>query len=172
MLNLKIVRNPLIKIVGITAILYFALFYDKSNPNSLGNRLNSENLKKNFKEVNEKSSFIAKNLSIANQAKTGQIQLNAGKKEDDFSMENNFASCGDEILASYVIYDPKTNLRKIFNSQKIILSDDDNAIFSQFEGMAIGEKKDFSVFENNAEIKYQIRFIELLQKAKQPCKTK
>jgi hypothetical protein len=60
-----ITKNPFIKISGIILVIYFALFYNKTNPNSLGNRFSPDNLKNNLREANEKTLFI---MSHVNQA--------------------------------------------------------------------------------------------------------
>ncbi len=62
---MKLLQNPLIKFIGVIAILYFALFANKKNPDSLGNRISLENVKKNFSEVEEKGKFIAGNVKAA-----------------------------------------------------------------------------------------------------------
>jgi len=113
---LEILRNPLIKAIGIITILYFGLFSNKSNPDSLGSRLSSEKIKKNFSEAKEKSKFIitsvqsaqeaAKeqkarqdlgNISAQNSPKTSTEDLDIGEGEDSLS-------CGSEAEIIYSIY--------------------------------------------------------------------
>lgn len=68
---MKLLQNPLIKLIGIVAIIYFALFADKRNPASLGNRVSLERVKENLGEMEEKGKFIAGNVKAAREyAKT------------------------------------------------------------------------------------------------------
>ena len=69
----NILRQPLVKLFAVILILYFGLFYDKTNPDSLGNRLAPERLRKDFNEVQEKTFFIVSNLKEAK-------ELNAKKE--------------------------------------------------------------------------------------------
>lgn len=62
---MKLLQNPLIKIAGICVILYFALFSNKHNPQSLSHRLSGERLKNKFVEMEEKGRFIASNVQAA-----------------------------------------------------------------------------------------------------------
>ncbi len=80
-------NHPLVKVVGISAILYFALFANKENPESLGNRLSSEKIKKNVSEVKEKSHFIITNLEMAHRAAAQQHQTEQKPKLIEESIE-------------------------------------------------------------------------------------
>lgn len=62
---LNFLQNPVIRVLGISLILYFALFNDKDNPKSLGHRLSVENIKKNVNEANNKGHFIVENINRA-----------------------------------------------------------------------------------------------------------
>ncbi len=62
---MRILENPLFKIIAIVAIVYFGLFANKQSPESLGNRLSSEKIKKNLSEAQEKSKFIITNVRAA-----------------------------------------------------------------------------------------------------------
>lgn len=62
---MKLLQNPLVKVAGIVVIIYFALFANKNNPQSLGNRLSAERLKKDFSEIEQKGKFIAGNVQAA-----------------------------------------------------------------------------------------------------------
>jgi hypothetical protein len=61
----NITKYPIFKIIGIIAIIYFALFYNKSSPNSLGNRLSYDNIKGDLKQASEKTVFILGNINAA-----------------------------------------------------------------------------------------------------------
>jgi hypothetical protein len=111
---MEILRNPIVKTVGIAAILYFALFYNKENPESLGNRLSPKNIKEGLGEVTKKAQFIAGGISTANEQAKEMEKLRSKKFQDAASDykdiktgEGEAISCGDYALISY----------KIFNSQ-------------------------------------------------------
>jgi hypothetical protein len=64
----NLIKNPLFKIIGIILIIYFALFDNKENPQSLANRLSVKQLQQNASEVKEKTHFILYNLQNAKEA--------------------------------------------------------------------------------------------------------
>jgi hypothetical protein len=64
---INITQNRFIKIVGIILVIYFALFYNKTNPESLGNRLSPKNIKDGLNAAQEKSRFILTNINTAKQ---------------------------------------------------------------------------------------------------------
>lgn len=108
-----LLRNPLVKITGILTILYFALFSNTYNPNSLGNRFSKENLKKNFDAAQEQGKFIATNLKIAQDLEKRRND----NASDSISQDNPVMivssediktgkglatlACGDELSISY-----------------------------------------------------------------------
>jgi hypothetical protein len=108
-----LLRNPLVKIVGILTILYFALFSNTYNPNSLGNRFSKENLKKNFDAAQEQGKFIATNLKIARdlEEKRNDIASDSTSHDNPVMMVSSediktgkgmaTLACGDEITISY-----------------------------------------------------------------------
>jgi len=80
---MKLLQNPLVKIVGVIAIIYFALFNNKQNPQSLGNRLSAERIKTNLGEMEQKGKFIASNVSAARSyAKTKEQSGDKEKSQD------------------------------------------------------------------------------------------
>jgi len=77
----KLLRNPIIKIIGISVILYYGLFTNKEKPGSLANRFSSEQIKKDFSEVREKTVFIAENVKLAREiAQEKEAEKEAEKK--------------------------------------------------------------------------------------------
>ncbi len=58
----EILKSRLFRILGAITILYFALFSQKDNPESLANRFSSENIKKNKQIMSEKAKIIAENI--------------------------------------------------------------------------------------------------------------
>jgi FKBP-type peptidyl-prolyl cis-trans isomerase len=109
---LNLLRIPFVKWMGIGLILYFGLFANKENPQSLGNRLSKENVKKNLDKAREKSRFIAVNVKMAQEiAKEKEAQKKLYVAEnfrpivDDIEAGSGeqSLSCNDEALISYVI---------------------------------------------------------------------
>lgn len=83
----ELLKNPIIKSIGIIVILYFALFANKENPHSLGNRLSSENIKKNLDIATKQTKFIASNVKTARQlAKEKELEQ---QKESSPTNEKN-----------------------------------------------------------------------------------
>jgi hypothetical protein len=62
---MKLLQNPLLKFIGVAAVIYFALFANKKNPESLGNRVSISKVKEHIGEIEEKSRFIATNVKAA-----------------------------------------------------------------------------------------------------------
>ena len=69
----KLIKNPLVKAIGIILILYFGLFYNKENPSSLGNRLSGENIKKGLNDVSQKSVKIIGGIKKAEEIQKREI---------------------------------------------------------------------------------------------------
>ncbi len=65
----KLIRNPIFRIVGVAVILYYGLFYNKSLPDSLGNRLAPDKIKDNLVEISSKSINIIANVKKADEIK-------------------------------------------------------------------------------------------------------
>ena len=108
-----LLRNPLVKITSIVTILYFALFSNTYNPNSLGNRFSKENLKKNFDAAQEQGKFIATNLKIARdlEKKRNDNTSDSASRDNPVMIVSSediqagkgidTVACGDELTISY-----------------------------------------------------------------------
>lgn len=81
----KLINNRLFRIVGITLILYYGLFHDKTNPESLGNRLAPEKVKSNLEQISVKSVEIMGTLQKAEELQKEQQnkQQNIQKPNQD-----------------------------------------------------------------------------------------
>ena len=75
-----LVKNPLLKIVGVLAILYFGLYANKKDPDSVGNRFSAEKVKKNVDEATSRGLFIVDNLRKAEEI---SVETNENKIEND-----------------------------------------------------------------------------------------
>lgn len=119
----NLLKNPLIKIVGILLVLYFGLFANKENPNSLGNRVTTDKIKENISEAWQKKQFITENITAAKQAlkesentaqdlKSREIEV----KDISLGIGEIIASCEDSAIISYVISDDDN--RKLYSLDK------------------------------------------------------
>ncbi len=116
-------KNPFVKIIGIGAIIYFGMFYDIDHPDSLGNRLSTNNIKKNFNEAQEKVNEITKKIEIAkqnNQEISQERSFSALRFEKVLiGTGNNFIKCGDEVDIIYKFYDNKNKILDMSNGIQI-----------------------------------------------------
>lgn len=136
---IRIIQNPIIKTVGIFVILYFALFANKENPESLGNRMSKENIKKNLGDVFRKGHDAMTTIETAGQ----EAQIEEGKKfkkfeEYEVSYVKSSAGKGDEKIdcADYVILTYK-------------ISDDENKVLTQrSENLTVGSGKSLLIERN------------------------
>lgn len=108
----RLLQNPLVKIIGVAAVLYFGLLYKNDSPESLSKRLDPDLLKSEIGEVKEKGQFILSNL---NEARNPQIPAQKPAEIAEEIIANDLvlgtsdevANCGDELLMDYKIYDVK-----------------------------------------------------------------
>lgn len=180
----ELLHNPIIKIIGIVAVLYFALFANKQNPESLGNRLSPTNVKKNFQEAKEKSKFIAVNVKKAQEiaknqqitqsetdnsyAKISVVELETGQGEMKIE-------CGNEVEISIGIYNQQEQQIEFINSVKIIVgSKKDQLIEENVIGMRQGGIRNINIlrgfqtdsqklqqFLKQGDVKYQVTVLNL-----------
>ncbi|MFT6106664.1 MAG: hypothetical protein ACJA0S_000948 [Rickettsiales bacterium] len=78
----NIISSPIFRIVGILAILYYGLFYDKSEADSLGNRFSAHQVKKNFRDAASKSLYMIENVKKAEEISKTLVQQETSKKTD------------------------------------------------------------------------------------------
>jgi hypothetical protein len=135
----KLLRNPIIKIIGISVILYYGLFANKEKPGSLGNRFSSEQIKKDFSEVREKTVFIAENVKLAREiAKEKEIEKEAEKKATAINpalqvsvkdLEEGVGeniSCGDSAYINYGIYTKDGRQLEFKENQILVIGNKSN----------------------------------------------
>ncbi len=140
----KLLRNPIIKIIGISVILYYGLFANKEKPGSLGNRFSSEQIKKDFSEVREKTVFIAENVKLAREiAKEKEAEKEAEKKAtatnpalqvsvkdlEEGVGEN--ISCGDSAYINYGIYTKDGRQLEFKENQILVIGNKSNWLFEK-----------------------------------------
>jgi hypothetical protein len=135
----KLLRNPIIKIIGISVILYYGLFANKEKPGSLGNRFSSEQIKKDFSEVREKTVFIAENVKLAREiAKEKEAEKEAEKKVAAANLALQVSvkdleegvgeniSCGDSAYINYGIYTKDGRQLEFKENQILVIGDKSN----------------------------------------------
>lgn len=183
---LELLKNPIIKTIGIVTILYFALFSDKKNPESLGNRLSPEKIKQHVSDVTEKSKFIITNVQVAKEALKNQPSqqvsdesvaqisiedLDAGEGEESLS-------CGSEAEIIYGIYTKDDKQLEFSKPEKIIIGGrknyliEKNIIGMKKSGIRVikvpqkfqtGDKKLYELLKfNQTDLKYQVTLLSFL----------
>ncbi len=137
-----LLKNKLVRILGIFLVLYFGLLRDKSNPESLGNRLSKERLQENIAQIHNQSQFIISTIKDSQDVAQGKISVQEAQKkfsnqqpieykedltilsikDEKIGEGENSPKCNDEADISYEIYlkDGKTQLDLIEN-QKILI---------------------------------------------------
>jgi hypothetical protein len=133
----ELLRNPLIKYPGIILVVYFGLFANKESPDSLGNRLSTEAVKKNFNQIQEKGKFIAANLQAAKdlESQRQQARMSSSEvivKEDlEIGTSQEEISCGDEVEISYGIYDLKGKQLEFIEKNSLVVGSKKNVLIEQ-----------------------------------------
>lgn len=143
---MKLLENPLIRVVGIMVVLYFALFSNKQNPQSLGNRLSSEKIKKHLSEVEEKGKFIATNVKAARSFNVGSEKPTDKIAEKTISVNDinvgiskKSAICGSEIKIFVSLNSDKAKNLMVKSEEKLLIGSRKNWLL---EKNIIGMKKD------------------------------
>lgn len=97
---MELLRRPLIKIIGLILVVYFGLFSNKEDPDSLGNRLSSQNIKERFGEIHEKSNFIIANIDKANKmsGKDALVAEDPSQNLSAITTQDYAAGSGEEQL--------------------------------------------------------------------------
>ena len=160
---LRLLKSPLIRLIGAVIILYYALFANTYEKDSLGNRLSKQTIEKNLEETKRKSLYIAINIKQAQDYSRNNISNNS---PSDINSENknsnssaNFpigiiikdihigqgqeARCGDKITANYTVYDNDGNkLNNIINyTVKIDENSAKSIIKENLIGLKVGSKR-------------------------------
>ncbi len=99
-----IFKNPIIKIICLALVLYFALFKNKDNPNSLGNRFSVDKIKQGVKQVDQNGFSIVSGIALARQQES-MLSGNANHKKDDDVEDKN----GDQKLVLIEIKSEPSN---------------------------------------------------------------
>lgn len=150
----KLLRNPIIKIIGISLVLYYGLFANKEKPGSLGNRFSSEQIKKDFSQVREKTVFIASNVKLAREvakekeaekkAAAANPALQVSVKDLEEGVGENI-SCGDFAYINYGIYTKDGRQLEFKENQVLVIGNKSNWLL---EKNIIGMKQGGSRYIN------------------------
>ncbi len=146
-----LLRNPLIKSIGIILILYFALFANKEKPESLGNRLSPQQIKESVSDLKETSSFISEKIRLGKEQK---VQLETAEKsaakitinDIELGTEEAPIACNDEVMAAYGLYTSQGKQLEFFNSQKLTIGSKKNLLLEKnIIGMKRGGIREISI---------------------------
>ncbi len=154
-----ILRNKFVRLLGVGLVFYFGLMADKTDENSLGYRLSSDNIKKNWQEANQQGRFIMSSISDVNQLAAGQVSAEEVKRKfagyKQASIDENYTGlksedeamglgdevkCNDEVDVSYEIYvkESGTLLDEIKNEKFFIGSNKHPVLEQKIAGMKKG----------------------------------
>lgn len=136
---MKLLKNPLFKIVGIVVILYLTLF-NKEKENSLGNRISSEKVKENLSYIKDKTIYIKENLNNSKKYKAKQKPLKDQQYQDFLIGIGKYkVNCGDTILAKIIKLQGEFNIEETKKRLQI----DRSTFNSKFIGMKKGGRRRF-----------------------------
>ncbi len=138
---MEVLRRPLVKIIGLMLVIYFGLFSNKKDPDSLGNRLSSQNIKESFGEIHEKSNFILANIDRARQMSGKEVHTEEGPLQNfNVVTTQDYASgsgdeqlkCGDVAEISYDIrVVGSDNSLEFVAKENLIIGSNSNSLLEQ-----------------------------------------
>jgi hypothetical protein len=161
---MNLAKNPLIKIVGILIIIYFALFYDTQNKSNLRNRLSTDKLKKNFVHIKNTTENIKKNI------KTSRVEFKSGVDQSGRTKYNTYedvnqgsgieVKCGDGVTISFTKSSDDMSLTQRGYTMQV----DNSELSKNIIGMKVGGTKKFKLKEEvNGKISSYIYKVELIK---------
>lgn len=135
----ELLRNPIIRIIGVIFIIYFALFHRKDSPESLANRYSPEQIKKDINEVKTQGRFIIHNFQQVKEiSKEKEAQKAVSANPSPFVIEDLdegqgeiVTTCGNEVEISYGIYAQNGHQIDFITSEKIIIGSKQNSIIEE-----------------------------------------
>jgi hypothetical protein len=184
----EILRNPLVKLIGIGLVLYFALFANTEHPKSLGNRLSSEQIKKDLADAKDKSAFIIKNVKMANDlSKKAELttpeNIEISTQDLEIGSGDLSPSCGDEATISYGIYSQDGRQIRFVDSAKILLGSQSSMLLEKNilgmklggvrniivpQGSQVSDPKIFQILQSrNSGLKIQVTLISFVKTTSQ-----
>lgn len=154
----KLLKYPLVRIIGVLVILYFGVYNNKDSQESIGNSWSVKNIKNTVSQAKEKGEFIVFNLKYAATMQNSELvqerkreesakisiieaeNINALKIEDVKIGEGEaIVKCGDEAEVSYGIYDKNSNKEiEFFESEKFVIGENKQILL---EKKIIGMKR-------------------------------
>jgi hypothetical protein len=142
---ITLLKNPIVRIIGAACIIYYALFTNTYEKDSLGNRLSKETIGKNIQDAKERGLFVAMYLQKADEYKKIEdaVKRRVEEKIPDQAVKSSSnlvdsrliikdvsagggdeVKCGDQIMASYIVYDNSGNKIEEISNYQIEISDD------------------------------------------------
>lgn len=165
---LGLLRIPIVRFLGIIAILYFGLFSKKESSESLSNRLSKDRVEQNLKDAKERSLFIASNLKTAKEISRERkpnpsIQSNILLEDIKIGEGEAKVSCGREVEISYSIYTENGDQIKNITSEKLVIgSNIDQFLEQNLHGMKRGGIREIKIprefATNNIAINEMLKF--------------
>jgi hypothetical protein len=101
---MKLLQNPFLKFIGVVAVIYFALFANKKNPESLGNRVSISKVKEHIGEIEEKGRFIATNVKAAREYSKMKATQPEVALENNLQQQEQVSVVESEIIRPETIY--------------------------------------------------------------------
>jgi hypothetical protein len=109
---MNLLKNPLIRIIGIIAILYVGLFSNTYEKESLGNRLSKDQVQKDLSDAKEKGFQIINHVKKAQELKEYNVTQNTSPAIDSSNLnlkdikvgEGLVAACGDSAVIAYKLF--------------------------------------------------------------------
>ncbi len=174
-------------------MVYFGLFHDTRNPESLGNVIKPQNIKSEIEEAKEKSQFIISSVHLAKQLAQDQSRSQLTQSSENLEIiskdkkigEGEELECGDEANFKYSVYDKKNKMIQVFASRKFTLEKNQDQIINlQTLGMKVGGTKSIYVpygFKSNdkelienmkfaaSELRYEVTLLSIVKKHVTPC---
>ncbi len=141
----EILKSRLFRILGAITILYFALFSQKDNPESLANRFSSENIKKNKQIMSEKAKIIAENIKAA---RSESVSHSSAHSVSDEKFEN-----GDQKQIDQVDNEQVSKINEVESGDKNIRIRD-ILISASGASVSCGDEVKFiyAIFDHNLKI--------------------
>ncbi len=154
----EILRNPFVKIIGVTLIIYFALFHDRYDPEALGNRLAPQRIKNELHDAQEKVGFIISNVHLAQQIAEDNVRKKATEQSinkevslRDIEVGNgeDKTACGDVAEVSYTIYNNEGTQLIFKEKEKVIIGSGDREFLEKnIVGMAQNGVREINIPNN------------------------
>ncbi len=171
------INNIWFKLVGIGAILYFALFHDTSNKQNLRNRLSPDRVKKNISYIKDKAVYAKKNIDKSKNTIDLGATIEKEMTKSDKPYQNLLigsgarVACGDFAVVNFI----KLGNGNASANNNYDLKIDNLELSKNLIGMRVGGKRRVFVNQkvNNKDVEfiYDVKLIKIknIQENDQKC---